>query len=250
MILDFERGSQNAPKGHALAYVRHTGAPDEVYATYIIVPPVSIDLAKYMPPMFSDKVSLADLESISAVPLPPVPERVESHVYLRRLAERREDDVIFLGAMDATDSRGMLAQVAEASQEYLRVYTVYVESVPKEAAGETSRIGDSVADVMYGLLGEGDKLGELAKLLGKVRYAVEGGDASLEEEAVQEMQALGGHLSEKYRVDLVAAAARIHGEKGQRLSQLHIERCYKLCDEDYRAVEHLEREIQELESQP
>ena len=53
MDISFERGDPQRPKGHALAYFRTRSEPDKVYATYIIVLPVSVDFAKYVPPFLT-----------------------------------------------------------------------------------------------------------------------------------------------------------------------------------------------------
>lgn len=248
MLLAFERGSASEPRGHALAYFRNASAPGELYATYLIVPPIAIDLAKYMPPMFASKISLADLENVSAIPLPPVPEKVESREYLRRLAESREDDIVFLGTANIADIQEVLGKVGEAAQEYLHAYTAYLNSLPALEPGPDA-LSATVEDVLYSLMSERDKLSELAKLVGKLRYAVDGGDAALMRETLHEMEVLGSRLPGKYRLERLSETARLPGERGWKLSELHIARCYKLCEEDYRAVEELDSRIRELEAQ-
>ena len=248
MPLVFERGSPSEPRGHALAYCRNAAAPDDLYATYLIVPPIAIDLAKYMPPMFASKISLADMESVSAIPLPPVPEKVESAEYLQRLAESREDDVVFLGTVDIADIQAVLSRVGEAAQEYLHACTAYLSSLPA-LQPKHEALGANVEEVLYGLMGERDKLSELAKLVGKLRYALDGSDGALVRDTVHEMELLGSHLPAKYRVKQLTETAQISGDLGRGLSELLVDRCYKLCEEDYRAVEELEGRIRELEAQ-
>ena len=250
MILNFERGSQAKPKGHAIAYLRNVANPDEVYATYLIVPPIAIDLTKYMPPMFAGKFSLAEMETVSAIPLPPMPEKVPGLAYLQQLAERREDDMIALGVSDVNDPQTMLGVTTEAAQEYLRSYQVYVGSQPK-ALDEKPPVAndDSVEDVLFSLMGDRDKLSEVSKLLGKLRYAVDSGDTSLAADATAEVEAMAKHLPSTYHAGAAVAAAKRPGEKGRKLLELHLNRCYKLCDEDYRAVELLEAQIRESEAQ-
>lgn len=252
MILTFERGDPSRPKGHALAYVRDGSDPNTVYATYLVVPPISIDLAKYMPPMFAAKVSLADVESVSAIPLPPVPEKVSSVAFLHQLAESRGDDVVFLGTVDVSDPQVLLAHVADAAQEYLASYTLYLGNpqpvIDTELPLPDPVVVDSVDEVLYWFMNERDKLGELGKLVGKLRYALDGSDNDQAREAEGEMESLGRHLGEKYRVDEIMAAAQISGDKGRELSELHLVRCFKLCDEDFSAVEDLDSRILELEA--
>ena len=57
-------------------------------------------------------------------------------------------------------------------------------------------------------MSEKQRLGELAKLVGKLRYAVDGGDGRQVQETVQEMEALDRYVPEKYRLgDIIAAAS-------------------------------------------
>lgn len=251
MMLNFERGSLAKPRGHAIAYFHSATNPDEVYATYLVVPPISIDLAKYMPPMFSGKFPLADMDTVSAIPLPPVPEKIQSLSYLKMLAEGRDDDVIDLGITDVADVQGLLTLTADASQEYLRSYQVFLVSQPMPVEGEKPAIdgGDTVNDVLFSLMGERDRLSELAKLLGKMRYATDSNDKSLVGETQNEIDPLAKHMPSKYHIDKVIAAAKQPGDRGRKLLELQLMRCYKLCDEDYRAVESLESQIRDLEAQ-
>ena len=258
MLLSFERGAPDRPRGHALAYFKDATHPDDVYATYLVAPPIAIDLVKYMPPMFANKMSFAEMQSVSAIPLPPVPEKVAGLRFLQDLAERREDDIINLGVIDCSDVQRMLISVADAAQDYMRAVTSYMESVPVApperpehvAAGESNdaaSLSATVDDVMFSLMSDRDKLGELSKLVGKLRYAVEGNDKTLAEETIEEMEALGRHLHERYRVPEIIHAAKTAGPKGQTLSELHVSRCYKLSAEDFRAVEELELRIRQTE---
>lgn len=252
MTLDFERGSPSEPRGHAMAYATSLTEPDAVYASYLVVPPISIDLAKYMPPMFADKVSLADAESVSAIPLPPVPEQVESVAFVLQLADARGDDVVNLGTLDTSNVHHMLSQISQVAQEYLSLYTSYAERLhpPQEIAGaqlNASATGESVEDVLASFMTEKEKLGEISKLIGKVRYALEGNDTPLANDALTEIESMSTKLTGTYEMNKLADAARVPGDKGRVLTELHIRRCYMLCDEDYAGVEKLDEEIRGLE---
>ena len=252
MLLDFQRGDSARPKGHALAYYRDAST-GSIHATYLIIPPIAIDLAKYMPPMFSQQVSLADAQSIAAVPLPPVPEKVDGGIdYLRSLADARDDDIVFMGTMNSTDVQSVLMQVTDAAQEYLRVYRAFADALPKGTAPALEeKSGDAdVQEVLYSLMSERDRLAELAKLVGKLRYAIEGSDQSLVKDTLAEIDGLGAHLPPKYRVEDITRDAQLAGDKGRRLSELRLNRCYRIGDEDYRAVETLDAQIRAVESQP
>ena len=65
MNLQFRRGAADRPRGHALAYFE---APDgRLYATYLVIPPIQIDLAKYMPPMFAGQISAQAAVELSEI---------------------------------------------------------------------------------------------------------------------------------------------------------------------------------------
>jgi hypothetical protein len=240
MELIFERGSKEQASGHALLYFRNSANQAEVWATYLVVPPIPIQMTKYMPAMFASKLPIGDMTSVSAIPLPPIPEQVESAGYLQRLAEMRGDDLIFGGSVETAEMQGMLFIVTEAAQTYFSLYSA--RPVPPEEVQSQSE----TQHLLYALLGEPEKLRELARAAGDLRYGVDGNDQRQIAEASAEIEALAGHLPEKYRVKDFLAAAQIPGQRGAKLAELFLERCYKIAAEDYRAVVSIEAEIREL----
>ena len=97
------------------------------------------------------------------------------------------------------------------------------------------------------MMGERDKLSELAKLVGKLRFAAEGSDPRLMKEAEDEISTLARYLPELYRIPSLVRATEIPAESAAILAQLYLERCYKLFEEDYRRLQEVEQEIQRLE---
>ncbi|HEX2988722.1 MAG TPA: hypothetical protein VHS06_11200 [Chloroflexota bacterium] len=249
MLLTFERGDSQRPKGHALLYFRSWTDRSTVFATYLIVPPIAVELTKYIPPMFAGQFQQMGLGAggISVFPYPPIPERVESHALLQRLAGARDDDLVDGGSVDASSPERLLQAASEAAAQYFQQFSSYMESVPTETAPEAlPEEGSSSVDVneiLYGLMSERDRLAELAKLSGQLRYAVSSNDPSLLEETVAEVHRLAKFLPEKYRVEQVVKAAQRTGGQGDRLTQLYLDRAYKLIDEDYQAVKRIEDEI-------
>lgn len=244
MDLNFERGSREEPRGHALLYFRNRKDENAVVASYLIIPPVPLNLARYMPPMFAASLSSQDVQAVTAVPLPPLPEPFESYPALDRLAAAREDDLVYGGKIDPDDVQRGLMLVNEAAQRYLQLYSDYLRRLPPAELEESSSL--EVSEVLYSLMPERQLLGELAKLTGKLRYAIEGGDARQVKDTVREMEALSRHVPEKYRVGEVIAAAQQAGMLGERLSQLYLDRCYRLAEEDYAGLKRLEEEIRKL----
>jgi hypothetical protein len=242
--LQFRRGAPDRPRGHALACFET--ADGRIYATYLVIPPIQIDLAKYMPPMFAGQIPLQAAAELSAMPLPPIPEEVAGGLALiDHLAELRDDDVVSAGAVDPRALDRLLMVAAEAGQAYVALYKAWQARAPAEPALREETSYD-VDEVLLSLESEHDRIGRLARLVGQLRYALDGGDRRMADEALAEMERVGRTLPEKYRIaELVAAASRA-GDEGARLAQLLLERSYKLCQEEYGEVARIEAEIKRL----
>lgn len=247
MTLDFHNGDPDNPAGHALLFFTDLEDGSSIYATYLVVPPIKIELAKYMPPMFASNVSLSDVESVSAIPLPPVPERVESVSYLEALAASRDDDLINGGSVNASEVERMLLTTSEAAQDYLRLYNSRPPLPESLVEIEAPSSDGDMDDLLIPLMSDKDKLGELSRLAGSMRYAVEGNDQSSTDQLRSRMEALGRHLDEKFRIQELIKAALTPGILASRLSALYTERCYRLCEEDYLEVARIEGEIASLQ---
>jgi hypothetical protein len=244
----FERGDPQRPRGHALVYFRAGDDPDVVLASYIVVPPVTMDLAKYVPPMFAAQLPAMMPSGPSVFPLPPFPEQVENLALVRRLAQARDDDLLDGGTVDRSDMQRLLIGVTEIAGEYGRLYTSYIERLPLE---ETEREpealpGVDVEELLLSVMSESEKVGRLAKMTGTVRYALEGDDRVLLRETVVEMERVGRNLRQQYRVAELLEAAQDPNDRGGRLTELLLQRCYKLAAEEYDALEALDREIERL----
>ncbi len=248
MLMNFERGSSSTPRGHVLLYFRNAAKSGDIYATYLVVLPIPIELSKYVPPMMASRLPFMDAKTISAVPLPPIPEKVESIPYLHALADARDDDLIDCGSIQANNIEMAIATVSEVAQRYAEMWA---ERAPSIRPVETASAGfdDSQLDVnsvLYGLMSERQRLSELAKLAGRLRYAVDGQDGSAQTEAVEEIRRLSSYLPGKYDLDKFVEAARQPGEKGAKLAQLYIERYFKLHDEKYEEVRQIDEQITSL----
>ncbi len=252
MSLTFEMGDPGKPRGHAILYFR-TGGGAEVLATYVLVLPIAMDMGKYLPPLLASQLGgmfgEAMGEGMGSFAAPPVPEEVESVDYVRALAQLRGDDLVSGGDVVLGDMASAMQEAAEAVQEYTRLYQQYagtIESEAPEPAAAAIEAGSAdVQRVLYDLMGERDRLGELSKLVGTLRFATDRGDEALTQETDASLRALGESLPEHYWTDKVRAAAMDMSETGAKLAQLYVERCYKLLDEDFPAVEELERRITE-----
>jgi hypothetical protein len=246
-VLTFHLGDPDRPRGHALVFFRDSDARDDVWATYLVVAPIKMDLGKYIPAAFATQLT-AQLTGAapSAYPLPPVPEKFEGGLgALERLAELRNDDVLDGGTVRMSDPLYALQPVTEIGAQYAERCNTYFEAQPLESSGEPAASGSSdldVDDLLMQVMPDREKIGRLARFAGTLRYAIEGGDQRLVDDTVEEMRRVARYLGEKYRPDELVAAARSSAE----LAQLFIERCYKLVDEDYAALAEIDRRIDAL----
>lgn len=242
----YERGDPQRPVGHALLYFT-TSSPDEVQATYIVVPPIIIDFAKYVPPLLASSLGSAGLlAQTTFLPVPPAPEPL-SLAELRRIAALRGDDVLVAGSAGAWDAASLMGRVAELGDAYATAYRDAAERAPEPEPTVASDSGTANA-LLYSVLSEVERLEELSRQAGRLRYALDGQDNVLAESTRAEMRAVAAYLPEKFRAnELIEAASRLD-RAGARLAELFIERGYKLQNDDFEAIEPLDREIAELQT--
>ncbi|MEX2430405.1 MAG: hypothetical protein WD645_00625, partial [Dehalococcoidia bacterium] len=184
MTLTFEIGDATHPRGHALVYFMARGS-GEILASYVIVLPVKMDMGKYLPPLLASQLGgmMGDVmgEGMTAFSAPPMPESVPGVVYLERLARLRSDDLVKGGDLSATDPAAMMQEAAQAAQEYHRLYQQHLDAAQlgEEQEAQASEALPDVQRVMYELMGERERLTELSKLVGTLRFAAERGDQAL-----------------------------------------------------------------------
>jgi hypothetical protein len=246
MRASFERGDASAPRGHALVYVRDSYDPAVIRASYLIVAPIEMDFAKYIPPMFAGQLAGMMPSGPAALPLPPIPEPVESLAWLERLAEARDDDLLDGGRVDCSSPQQLMMLMAELAGEYATLWTqraAQLNRPPEQASAAEPAALPDVEDLLVSVMTDSEKVGRLAKLAGNLRYAVEVSDAYLDGEVSVQIERVGRHLPDSYRVADLLAAARQSGPTGARLLSLHVERCYKLAAGEYADLERLDREI-------
>ena len=248
MDVTFERGDPRKPRGHALAYFRTRSEPDKVYATYIIVLPISVDFAKYVPPFLTSHLSSMPLNDLSAFSLPPVPEEVGSDRELQQLAELRDDDLLYVGTMNSFDLPEMMEAVADVVRYYSQKWSEHSKPAIALPAHEREEASVGVNEVLYGLMNERDRLTELSKLAGKLRFAVEGDDSQTSSDIVEDIKVLGRYLSERYYIPSLLQAVMDSSAKGTQLAQLYLDRCYKLSNGDEAAAHDLEEKINTLKA--
>lgn len=255
MALNFESGDPGAPRGHALVYFTDVIDPARVGASYIVVLPVNVDIAKYVPPFLAGQIESMSGAEMSAFSFPPAPEPVDSVDHARLIAESRDDDLLYGGPQRLDDAANLMGLVGDITTEYRALYDEFAKSFsggseldgkPGADVLEEGGEGEGVDDFLYGLMSEAELLAEMTTLVGKLRYAVEGGDRATAEESEKRIRAAGKLMPENRRADLLADAAAGRGPNADQLARLYLERAYGLLKEDYRAVKGADDQIKQL----
>ncbi len=247
--LVYELGNPAEPVGHAFLYFTVRVGDPAVAATYIVVPPVAIDFSRYVPPLLASSLGSAGLLAQAAfLPVPPVPEQLELRE-LRRLARRRGDDILVGGTEASDDVGSLMVRVAEIGDAYARAYQYALSHMPElEPEAPAGDLTEASA-LLYSVLSEAERLEELSRQVGRLRYALEGNDRSLAEATRAEMRAIAAYLPEKYQArELIDAAGR-PGPSGARLAELYIARGYKLAGDSFEGIGPLDAEIASLRHQ-
>ncbi len=249
MNITFDRGDQSAPKGHALLYFRSGADASEVWATYVVILPIAVDVSKYVPPFLMNQVNQSGPVELSAFAFPPAPERLNGYEVIEDLAARRDDDILYCGTLNPGDVPGAMMAINEAVQAYADKYGETVGIVTPGEEGEAEEDDDSglgVNEVLYGLMDDADRLGELTKLVGRLKFAVEGADNAEAREAEREMRLLARHLPSDHQVLHLVEAVKSSDSRGAALADLYLQRCYHLVNEDYRKMADIDKRLAAL----
>jgi hypothetical protein len=259
MTIQFLRGDQQAPKGHAIFVARYSTDPRQVLWTYCIAPPLPLSLAKYLPPFLAAQMSpedIQDMTNVPAMPISPMLEEGQSLEDLQLVAERRDDDLCDIGMVNPHDTNARVQLVSQSSMDYGQLYMNYMKNI-KLSAPSLSTVSDEPAalddldaeELLIQTMTDRQRLAELSKLVGLTRYALEGKDTHLLDDTKRRMQRIGRQLPDKYRTSELITAASNPQERGAQLAQLYIERGYKLLDEEYADIPNIEQAIRKIQEQ-
>jgi hypothetical protein len=262
MTLEYHLGDSSNPKGHALIYFQDGTNPDLVGASYVVILPVSVDISKYVPPFLAGQVEQLGSGEMSSFAFPPAPEPVPSEAWLRETAAARGDDLLFGGVVKLSDVTSLMEVVAGISAEYAEQYDT-LASVKGETSSQQVSSGDAaggaslssgesaatadVNDVMYGMMSEPDLLTELTTLMGRFQYESSGGDTAGARESEAKIRAIGKHVPENRKIDLLIEAATDGSAESAKRAQLYLDRAFAMYREDYTRVHVIEQEIQALD---
>ena len=86
----------------------------------------------------------------------------------------------------------------------------------------------NVNDVLFSFMSESDQAERTIRLLGRLRFAVEGADGDAAAEVGEEIAALARHLPEEFQVANLLAVAQDTSERSSQLAKLYLDRCFRL----------------------
>jgi hypothetical protein len=216
MNLNFERGDHKKPKGHAFIYFTGTDSDSTYFATYLMVQPINVDISKYVPPFLMNQIGELE-KDLSAFAFPPSPERIDHLDNIKNLAEIREDDLIYGGGMSSNDPTAAIIRVNEILEWYSNLYQNNKQLSNTSIEQET---GTDVNEVIYSLMNDQDKLEELTKLMGKLRYAAEDTGDRLSRDTEEQIKLLSQHLPENHEIPKIIKAAKGTDTQGHRFADL------------------------------
>ena len=253
MDITFERGSEDSPKGHAFVYFRSSTDPSDVWASYIVMLPITVDVAKYAPPFLMSLIPDGGMKDMSSFAFPPAPEQMRSIEQIQQLAEMRDDDVLFAGTFNTSDLPSMMLAAGDAVEKYTELYNAateragLAEGAPDAETLEEGSVG--INEVMYGLMSDSDKLAELTTLVGKLRFAVDSSENALIKEAEADIASLSRHMDFDHKVERIVEGVKEGSENARRLTMLYVQRCYCIVQEDYLMLGNVEEQIAAIEGE-
>ena len=252
MNIDFHRGEQTRPKGHALIYFRSSTNHDDVWATYVVILPITVDVSKYVPPFLMNQMGDIGPKDLSAFAFPPAPEQVSSYTAIEDMAEIRDDDILYGGSYSPTDVTNAMMRINDVVQAYAEDYAGIAGSstVGGETDGDNSNEeseGLNINDVLYDLMSDTDKLSELSKLIGRLRFAVDGSDSQLTNETESEIALVARHLPDSHNIPQLVEAVKSNDSRSAELAEVYLQRSYHLVHEEYTQLVAIETRIKDLE---
>ena len=246
MDLIFEKGDSRNPKGHALVYFRSNVDHNAIGATYIVVLPISVEISKYVPPFLMSQVGNMDEQNLSAFAFPPIPEEMEDESEVNSLANLRNDDLLYGGEIDLNNPTACMEKINELVGGYTAIYKAGEINLGESLT--ESDIGTPINDVLYQLMSGDDKLTELSKLVGKLRFGIEGIDQSAIKDSENELNILANHFPPNHNIDKLITSIKSQDKKSQELADLYVKRCYCLVNEQYAQLQELEAKIDVINS--
>jgi len=164
------------------------------------------------------------------------------------LAETRHDDLIFGGEYTASDVTSAMMKVNDVVQAYLELYDDGSDvSLNDQNTAISEKSNFQVNDIVYSMMSEPDRLSELTKLVGRMRYAIESDEESLVVETEADLNSISTYFSEIFQMPILIEWACKEGERASGIADLYLKRCYHLSLEEYEDLGRVEEQIKSLD---
>ncbi|MCE2465537.1 MAG: hypothetical protein J4G01_05590, partial [Dehalococcoidia bacterium] len=201
-----------------------------------------------IPPFLASPCGNMPMSACSAFSLAPMPEDAGSLGELQHLADIRRVDLLYAGTVSSPDVPDMMERVGEAVRHYAQLWENHVKVSPQAPLQALNDDGAGVNEILYSFMNERDKLTELSKMVGKLRFAIEGDDHRTRSETQEEIDILGRFLPERFDIPSLLLAVSDSSSRGGQLAQLYLDRCYRLSDGDDEGAHDLDEKIETLKA--
>lgn len=240
--LDFKFGNENSPKGHAIIYFEEY---DEIYASYIMDFPISGDLSKYIPEMFKDQIPD---EEMTKMIFPPIPEKFSGdYNTLFLLAEKRSDDLIYGGSINAKDATSSMSKLNTLASEYTELCNPQGFEDINDILSEIPENKSDINHSKYVNMKESDLLAEITKLIGKINFSKDNNEQNEIDELKKEIKIISTIIPENRKIYKLLEYVDLSNPNSEDIITAYISRAYSLLNEDYIKVKELEDLLQKLE---
>ena len=162
------------------------------------------------------------------------------------LAMMRDDDILFGGTLAPADVSSSMSLVNQVVERYASAYAES-DSIVDHQSEQLPEEGIGVSEVLYGLMSDSDKLGELTRLTGRLRFSVDGSDDSLINDAEEEIKLLSGYLPDSLNIPRLVQTVKSKDGRSEELADLYLQRCYHLVQEEYSKLIQVEDRIKGIE---
>ncbi len=246
MDLNFQIGSKDNPKGHALLFFLNKDNKNEVWGTYMITLPIEVDITKYMPPFLMNNTNQMNPSEFNSFAFPPSPEYIGDIEQINELATQRDDDLIDGGEIDINDNANNMMKVNDILSNYLDLYNSKTKEEVYELNESVEKEDTNVNNLMYEFMNVNDRMGELSKLLSKLLFAMENSQENLIEECENDILTLSKYYPENHKINKIVEYTK--NNKTSKIAELYFKRCLYLVKENYEKVQEYEKLIEESDN--
>ena len=236
--INFRLGSSKEPKGHAVIYFVEE---ENIFVSYVVDFPITVDMSKYIPEMFADQIPEQDMDKII---IPPVPEKYHGNIEsLENLCNHRGDDLINGGSILIKDSTLAMSKLSKIGKDYSDICKDFYDNLSLNKIFSNSK---KISSSEYLNLSESDLLAEVTKIVGKIKFQKDNNE-SVDPE-IEKVKNISKLLPENRKIKEIINFLDLEKRNSEKIISAYISRAYSMLNEDYIKVKELETEILELDN--